>query len=369
MENNHDIDKTFNEASKNLEEPATFPGFDKVWAKVEERLDKKEEKKRKVIPVWIPYGIAASLLIASGIFYFTDKKQNKEMEQEVIAAQTSIHGDISAEPSVQLQKIDSMVKMNIQNKTLPIPSEKIIAYHSASKLKTPLPAPPVSEMSAAVASHEAAAQAAEQKMIMMDSVRRQNIEEVIAMGIRKEKASMNAMASSQKISQLNTVGDTAESSYPNLAFNSREKETEIKSYNKVYTKAQKPLAFNPVTENRLAEKADTSLFKTTPGLQTGAVSGRSNKADVSVIIRGTAQTTNDAMVVIDGKVSDRETFMKLDPKIIETVTVLKGDRAALLFSGEKARNGVIVVITKSISRKDKKKLKKLLSDNMPKNKP
>lgn len=59
MENNHDIDKKFNEASHSLEEPTTFPGFDKVWAKVEEKLDKKEDKKR----IWLQYGIAASLII------------------------------------------------------------------------------------------------------------------------------------------------------------------------------------------------------------------------------------------------------------------------------------------------------------------
>ncbi|WP_449397513.1 hypothetical protein [Chryseobacterium wanjuense] len=46
MENNHNIDKTFNEASKTLEEPATFPGFEKVWSTIEERLDKKQEKKK-----------------------------------------------------------------------------------------------------------------------------------------------------------------------------------------------------------------------------------------------------------------------------------------------------------------------------------
>ena len=46
MENNHDIDKKFNEASK-TEEPATFPGFDKVWTQVEGKLDKKENKKRQ----------------------------------------------------------------------------------------------------------------------------------------------------------------------------------------------------------------------------------------------------------------------------------------------------------------------------------
>ncbi|WP_312902258.1 TonB-dependent receptor [Chryseobacterium taichungense] len=361
MENNHDIDKAFNEASKNLEEPATFPGFDKVWAKVEERLDKKEEKKRKIIPVWIPYGIAASLLIASGIFYFTDKKQSKQMQQEIIATQTSGKEDVSAGPLLPMQKIDSMVKMNIQNKTLPVPSEKIIAYQSAPKLKTDLPASPISEMSAAAVSHEEAAQVAEQKMMAMDSIRRQNIEEVIAMGIKKEKASMGALASSQKVSSFNTVGDTAESSYPNLAFNLKEKETEVKSYNKVNTKAQKPLAFNPVTETRLAEKADTSMFKLTPGLHTNALSERSNN---SISIRGTAQSNQNPMVVIDGKVSDMETFRNLDSKKIEAVTVLKAEQAAPLFSGEKARNGVIVVITKSISKKEKKRLKKLFNEKL-----
>jgi len=55
MENNHDIDKKFNEASQSLEEPATFPGFDKVWAKVEEKLDKKrrqEENHSNLVSLW-----------------------------------------------------------------------------------------------------------------------------------------------------------------------------------------------------------------------------------------------------------------------------------------------------------------------------
>ncbi|SIQ51476.1 hypothetical protein [Chryseobacterium sp. RU33C] len=73
MENNH-IDQQFNEASKLSEEPTVFPGFDKVWGKIEEKLDKKEEKK-KIIPIWLPYGIAASLMIGLGAFYFMNKKR------------------------------------------------------------------------------------------------------------------------------------------------------------------------------------------------------------------------------------------------------------------------------------------------------
>lgn len=85
MENNHDIDKTFNEASQSLEEPATFPGFDKVWAKVEEKLDTHQAKKQNRIPAWFPYGIAASFLIASGIFYFTSTSEDEKIGQLVIA--------------------------------------------------------------------------------------------------------------------------------------------------------------------------------------------------------------------------------------------------------------------------------------------
>ena len=46
MENNHDIDKKFNEAYQSVEEPVTFPGFDKVWEKVEKKLDKKEHQRK-----------------------------------------------------------------------------------------------------------------------------------------------------------------------------------------------------------------------------------------------------------------------------------------------------------------------------------
>jgi hypothetical protein len=116
MENNS-IDKTFNEASKTLEEPATFPGFDKVWAKVEEKLDKRR-KKSKIVPIWLPYGIAASLLIGSGIFYFSNKKDNAEVTQQIIAKNIS-ENKPSAAISEHIQKADSIIKVNIQKETLP----------------------------------------------------------------------------------------------------------------------------------------------------------------------------------------------------------------------------------------------------------
>lgn len=118
MENNHDIDKKFNEASQSLEEPVTFPGFDKVWTKVEEKLDKKEDKKR-IIPTWIPYGIAASLIAGLGAFYFINKNNGSEFEKSVIA-----HNTVSPKAST--------VKSNIEKKIEEVKASKetsqILAY-------------------------------------------------------------------------------------------------------------------------------------------------------------------------------------------------------------------------------------------------
>lgn len=364
MENNHDIDKAFNEASKNSEEPATFPGFDKVWAKVEERLDKKEEKKRRMIPLWIPYGIAASILLVSGIFYFTREEANPEMQQKVIADHTELQKDFPAESSAQVKDIDRLVKANIKKDTSGFLSKDVVVYRS-STLKTPLPAPAVSEEDAAVAYHEEAAQASRQKMMAMDSMRRQNIEEVIAMGIKKEKASMGALASSRKVSGLNTVGDTAESFYPDLALNLKEKEFEMN--NKGYLKAQKPSSFQNLSSSLVGKKADPNVFKdVSAGVRVNSVLGSVNpvKPDVTISIRGTGSANNDPLLVIDGKVCDMKVFKTLDSNKIESVTVLKANQAAALFSGEKAKNGVIVVITKSISKKEKKKLKKFFNEKL-----
>ena len=109
MENNH-IDQKFNEASKLSDEPTVFPGFDKVWEKVEERLDKKEEKKR-IIPVWFPYGIAASLMIGLGALYFLNKNNSVESVKSAIAEQSSLKEAVA---SNHIVSIDSITKENIQ---------------------------------------------------------------------------------------------------------------------------------------------------------------------------------------------------------------------------------------------------------------
>jgi hypothetical protein len=361
MENNHDIDKTFNEASK-TEEPATFPGFEKVWNTIEEKLDKKQEKK-KILPVWLPYGIAATLLIGSGIFYFNNKEENTGIAKPVIA-----ENKIDAKLPVvsipaNIQKIDSTVKVNIQNKMLPPPAD--IAYNQAPKSYA---VPDLQNYETQIQeSHEDAMPPLEMRM---DTLKRQNIEEVIATGIRKEKSAMTSsseiIASSamkKKVSVLNAVADTAEVIYPNNVFDLKQaREPEILSYNKGY-RAKQPVATSDIG-NKVGRNAFlNSVRGAVPGVAVNSISGTgSGKADV---LNSSQKPGMDPLVVINGVVTDMETFRKLDSKKIKNITVISKEKAANLFSG-KAQNGMIVIETKDISKEEKSKLEALLKKELPK---
>lgn len=366
MENNHDIDKTFNEASQSLEGPATFPGFDKVWAKVEEKLDQKQEKKQRRIPAWIPYGIAASLLIASGIFYFTSTSDQEKMSQTVIAKNLEIQKNSSPQISEGIQKTDSVVKANIKKEIVPYTAVKL-AQNGLSKVYAPSITPSAYEMTAAPSFGEDGLKIAEERAVM-DSIKRQNIEEIIAMGIKKEKTSMNAMASNKKISDLNKIADTADYEYPDLRFGLKDKQQEPEIlYKKSSTTEYRPLALSGGKRTLLGEKHTvTSLNGFAPGLSINSISGSagSGRLDISVGYLANSRPGGEPLVVIDGAVSDIETLKRLEPSKIDNISVISKEKAGSLFGGN-AKNGLIVVITKDISKTEKQRLKKLLQEKVP----
>ncbi|WP_336718990.1 TonB-dependent receptor plug domain-containing protein [Chryseobacterium mucoviscidosis] len=366
MENNS-IDKTFNEASKTLEEPATFPGFDKVWAKVEEKLDKKEQKKSKTIPIWLPYGIAASLLIGSGIFYFSSKKDNVEVTQQVIAKNIISENKPSAAISEHVQKADSIIKVNIQKETLP--PVTIAAEAPPVAIQAPFPVVSSTPLASPARSEEPVVLEGENKIIE-DAPKNQNTEVVIAMGIKKEKVSMvNSLASSssvkKKLTDLNAVADTAEAVYSTNPYDLKEssQEPEILAYNKGYLKAKQPIAGNyQGLANRIGNKeAINSIRGEASGVNINSISGRqgSGKVDISISCEGSSKANNSPLFVINGKATDSELFKRIDPKKIESIRVFKADTATALF-GNQAANGAVLVETKDISRKEKRMLKKLL---------
>jgi len=98
MDNQDKIFNKFKEAAENSEQK-DFPGMDKVWARVEDKLDKKEDK--KAIELWKKIAIAASLLLLISIgsqFIKSDKTTiqnstivNKEkIEQNILEKNKSV---------------------------------------------------------------------------------------------------------------------------------------------------------------------------------------------------------------------------------------------------------------------------------------
>ncbi len=84
MDNQDKIFNRFKEAADNAE-TKDFPGMEKVWSRVEEKLDRKED--RKTISLWKKIAVAASLLLVISLgyqFLKTDKKAIIETPKIVV---------------------------------------------------------------------------------------------------------------------------------------------------------------------------------------------------------------------------------------------------------------------------------------------
>ncbi|REC62429.1 VWA domain-containing protein [Chryseobacterium pennae] len=337
MENNH-IDQQFNEASRLSEEPTVFPGFEKVWTKVEEKLDLKKEKKR-MIPLWLPYGIAASLVIGMGAFYFMNKKESVDSFKPVIAEDTNLRGPVS---KTDIAKIDSTITNNIKKEKNTVkPIEKLAANATPEPAKSSdqVHQPVISEYQSekdkndAIFSSRKAGHQTDINFIKKKdtSESTKEIEEIVvtALGIKRIEKS---------VSSSNTITTTTLNGLPQSM---------------VYSSLQGTVQGLQITASgsgSVRNQGDNIMNNNSVGYL------NENK----IMIRGISSVTaeNKALYVINGVVAEEEVFKSLDPNKIESMNVLKGNSAVAMY-GNKAANGVIVVTTKSLSGKEKRKLKKL----------
>ena len=65
----------------------------------------------------------------------------------------------------------------------------------------------------------------------------------------------------------------------------------------------------------------------------------------SIVIRGSSSfsSTNEALIMFDGREMDTATFLRVNPADVERIEVLRGSQAALY--GRRGANGVLVVTT------------------------
>jgi len=322
MENNHDIDKKFNEASKMLEEPETFPAFEKVWRTVEEKLDKKENQKR-IIPAWIPYGIAASLIIGLGAFYFLDKKENTAPEKPLI-----VNNRAGDQPKNTIQKIDSTVGSEIRKETK-IQEREVIAYNVSP---TPMKMPSLRNATPVYANTPPSPV---YDYIPSSSERSTSIDEVVITGYGQQKRVQSLTASvttvqSESIMQQNSVSNVLQGRVAGVQI-AQEGSRRQKSDQIVTT-------FNNINQGYL------------------------NEGEISVRGISALNNTNNPLFIVNGEVVDRDYFSSLNPKKIKNVQILKGADATSLF-GSQGANGVVVVKTKRLSKKEKRRMKEFQEEH------
>lgn len=299
MENNH-IDQQFNEASRLSEEPTVFPGFEKVWEKVEEKLDTKKEKK-KIIPLWFPYGIAASLIIGLGAFYFMNKKDTTESIKPVVAKNKTIQGPVS---QTDIAQIDQTTKENIQKekKNMKPVTEKLAINTYSAQIPAPpaiAPSPPVGD----------------------------NPPPPIALH----------METSRGVTDISEVVVT--------------------------TYGVKRKAVTAITgSSTTVSSSEISVAKALSGTVPGLSVTKSGK-EAGLMIRGMSSVDGSSakpLVIINGEPANMEALKILDPKRIKEMSVMKGAEAAAIY-GSKASHGVIIVKAKRLRRAEKEKISELLA--------
>ena len=118
------------------------------------------------------------------------------------------------------------------------------------------------------------------------------------------------------------------------------------------TSAQKQIGARELTQ-AANPNAIQSLAGKVSGLQVNTTSQGVN-AGTRIVLRGNRTITGDnqALIVIDGAISNSTVLGQLPPEIIENLNIVKGAQGAALY-GAQGVNGVIIVTTKRGAKKDK----------------
>ncbi len=364
---NQDIDKMFSDAGKSAEENSTFPAFEKVWEKVEEKLDKKEQKKR-IIPIWLPYGIAAGLALTFGVLYFM-KDDKVQIEHQI--ASNDYGKPISStqiETPKKVEKINKTFKENLAKSPIkPAEAKDIIAYQEAPSMSVVAPpmishnASPVADAIAPTVSYEVQprenntiVKVSEPKPNYVTTEKTKDIEGVVvtAMGIKREAKSLG---------------------YATTTITQKELSQDNKSYtppppppsaSKVMVAEVQPIVafrksknYNDISEKKTAptygtENIDQVLNGRVAGLNFSQASGAPGSSS-NIVIRGVTSLNenNQPLYIIDGVHYQNTDLSNINPNKITNVEILKDASATALY-GVRGANGVVIIKTKGLSKKE-----------------
>ncbi len=317
MENfNKNIDQLFSDESKKAEENTTFPSFEKVWEKVENRLDEVENTTNKRnIPIWLPYSIAASLVFTFGIMYFFNQK-------ETISNYSNIASNGSNElidnqnfknnlDSAKIAKLDQSIKQNIKESHLNETSKN----DNIVKTKISLPQ--------ALADHSISNQE------NVSSYNNAEADKTKEIAINDDNQIMLAKAApSPKV----------------------ESNASIESERIIETKKYKSAEVSRMSLNNQKTSEQLTAMAEQPSFSDYVVN---NDEDFKI----SRKHASEPLYIVDGYVADAKFLKNYNKRKITSLNIVEGDSAKKLY-GNLAKKGVVVITTKGLNSQEEEYLKK-----------
>ena len=317
MENfNKNIDQLFSDESKKAEENTTFPSFEKVWEKVENRLDEVENTtKKRIIPIWLPYSIAASLVFTFGIMYFFNQK-------ETISNYSNIASNGSNElidnqnfknnlDSAKIAKLDQSIKQNIKESHLNETSKNDNIVKTKISLPQVLGASKISNQENVSSYSNAEADRAKE------------------IAINHDKQIMLAKAAPSPV-----VENT----------------TSLESEGIIETKKYKSAEVSRMSINNQKTSEQLTAMAEQPSFSDYVVN---NDEDFKI----SRKHASEPLYIVDGYVADAKFLKNYNKRKITSLNIVEGDNAKKLY-GNLAKKGVVVITTKGLNSQEEEYLKK-----------
>lgn len=307
MENfDKNIDQIFSNESKKAEENTSFPGFETVWEKIENRLNETDDKPKKtLIPIWLPYSIAASLVFIFGLIYFVENEEVKSNSSSV-ALNDAINSNMKLD-TVELANLDQEIKQNIKQNS----SEKISRKDNPAEIEL--------NSSKVLASNIIT-------NTQIESQKQDNLLEINE--VNENDKMLSKSASSPIISE-----DIAQDS---------ERIIETQKYRSTETAK---MAFNEQkTSEQLSALAEQPTFADNTDV---------NDDDFKI----SKKHSNEPLYIVDGYVADSRFLKNYNKKKITSLNIVEGSNAKKLY-GNYAKKGVVVITTKGLNSQEEEYLKR-----------
>lgn len=402
MENQDKLYDKIQQAAKNAE-ANSFPGMEKVWARVEEKLDKKEDK--KVIALWKKIAVAASLLLFVSIGY-----QFLKSDKEII----TIENPIVIENSDTIQNVAPTEVKKVEEDAI-----VVAPMHSKSNSRT-------KDLKQGIYEQNSIQDSKKIQSVFNDTITK--LHEMIVLDEEKNKMLTNKnnhKVVTGRITDLNgmglpgakvmikgtskgtttdfdgnytikaNVGDSLnisfvgyhpstinieESNLLNVTLSEDSSLNEVVVTSQAIKKEKKTLGYavTVISEKDYAVQNSANVSKSISGKAPGVAVQQTkglNGSDKKIVVRGysSLKSENNPLYIVDGvpllsiSNSNNNTIpieiKDLDPNTIDKIDVLKGLSATALY-GSAGKNGVIIITTKNgkVEKLSKRQLKKRLKE-------